>query len=291
MKTREHRLKRGIVLARDLPIAEDEDEWDQILYEDFGLHLRDLSEIPWQYEAKQAFDENHESQVEAIQKRARVSAKMYVIVKRERGLAKQEKIRIRDEKHKARKARRLARKGFTESEIQEKLYSQTEKSVMRDAPITAREVPKQGQEEAPETYKEEEWRRRTHKYKTPEELKRLYEASLQPRTDEERARIKEARAKRKEEEAERKAQKVMRKQEKAALSEQGANKEAGESKKKRLGVDKQEDLNEKALFLKPPIHPTARRMGIQPQQEVTQLLEEPQEVSGRSRITYIMGSG
>lgn len=268
VKTREHRIKRGIVLAHELPIAEDEDEWDQILHEQIGLHLRDPSERRWKYEAKKAFEENYKSQVEAIQKRARVSAEMYDIVERERALAKEEKLKIRDEKHKARKARRLARKGLTESEIQEKLYPPSGNSVLRDAPLTAKELPKQGQGEVSPSYKEEEWRRRTHKYKTPEELKQLYEASLQPRTDEEMAMIKEARAKRKEDNAERKAQKVKRKHEKAALLEQGVNKGARKSKKKRMDVDKREDLNEKALFLKPPIHPAATRLGIQPQREV-----------------------
>lgn len=275
------------MLADELPIAEDEDEWDLILQEQTGLHLTDPSESRWQDETQQASYENHKSQVEAIQKRARISAEMYSIVQRERALANEEILRIRDGKHKARKARRLARKGLTESEIQKKLYPPNWNSVVRDAQIVAHEMPKQGQGEAPQTYKEQEWRQGRNKYHTPEELKRLYEASLHPRTDEEIARIKEARVKRKEEKAERKARKVKREQERAALSEQRVNREAGNSKNKPWGVDIQEYLNEKAPFLKPPIHPAAKRMAIRPQQEVPQLLK----VNDRSRIRHNKGSG
>ena len=266
VKTRERRIRREATLACEIPITEDEDQWDQLLLEQFGPHLQDPSTKGWQHEVKQAYDENRQSQNKAIQKRADVSAKMYAIVEQERALAKEERRKIETEKRRARYVRRQAKKGLTEPEIQEESHLQTEKSVTHDAPFTAKEVPKQGQGETRQPFNEEEWRKRTHKYKTPEELKQLYEASLQPRTDEEIAKIKEARAKRKEEEAERRAQKLKRKQEKAALSELEVNKWAGDSTNKRLGADEQEDLNEDAPLLKPSVHPGARRMGKQPQE-------------------------
>lgn len=237
VETRERRLTREETLSKEAPIAEDEDEWDQILNQRFGLDSRDSLEQPWKHEVKQAFDENHKLQVAAIQKRADIAAKMYAIAEQEKVLAKEEKLRIRDEKHKARKARRLARRGWTESEIHAKLYPQIRETVTRDAPISTEEMPRPDQGEVRQSSTEQEWRKRGNKYKTSEELKQLYEASLRPKTDEEKANIKEARAKRKEEESNRKAQKLKRKQENIALWEQRLDNEAEGSTNKRLRAD------------------------------------------------------
>lgn len=208
VKTREHRLTGADRLTREIPIAEDEDEWDQILCEHFGLDYEEPQEDPWQREVKQAFDENHRVQIAAINKRADISAKMYAIVEQEKALAEKEKLRIRDEKHKARKARRLARRGLSELMIHEKLYPQDEK-----------------------------WRKRGDKYHTSDELRRLYEASLRPKTDEERAKIKEARVIRKEEEAIRRAKKMKRKQE-AIARQQKLNNQAEHSTNERLNSER-----------------------------------------------------
>ena len=283
IKTRQKRIDKAEKLASELPFAEDEDEWDHILYENFRLGSEDPSEEPWQREVELAIKNLNEVRNEAVQRRVDISAEMYAIVEQEKALAEAEKMRIRDEKHKVRKARRLARRGWTESEIQEKLYPQTEKPVASDAKITTEDVPKHGQEEVQRPYREHEWRIRSDKYKTPEELKQIYEASLRPKTDEEIAKIKEQRAIRKNERAERKAQKLKRKQEIAASSEQRVNQEAAGSTKKRLGANILGDLNGKPLSLKPPeppVFPGARRIVLQPQPDVSALSEEPQEPSG-----------
>ena len=111
----------GERLAKELPFAQDEEEWDHILYELAGVDSRNLLEPRWHHEVKQAIDDNHQLQVRAIQKRADVSAKMYAIVEKEKALAQEEKLRIRDEKHKAYKARRLVRKGLGDSDIQKEV--------------------------------------------------------------------------------------------------------------------------------------------------------------------------
>ena len=256
VNTRESRILTAGRLVSELPIAEDEDQWDEILHEHFGLPL----EEPWDREIKRAFDKNQKKQTEAIHKRVDINAKLYAIVGQEKALAKEEKLRRRDEKHKASKARRLARRGLTESEIQEKLYPQGEKTATRDVPTTTEQVSKQGQGEV----REREWRKRGNKYNTSDELKQLYEASFRPKTDEEIAQIKEARIRRKEEKAERKAQKLTRVKENATLREQKVNKDAKVSTKKGVGVDKREDLGREAPSLEPPTNlgelPRANRL-------------------------------
>ena len=250
--------------------------WDHILYEHFRLGPGDPLEEPWQREVELAIENLNDMRNEAIQRRADIAAEMYAIVEQEKALAGAEKLSIRDAKHKARKARRLARRGLTESEIQEKLYPQTEKPVTSDAKITTEQVPKQGQEEVRRPYREQERRKRSDNYKTPEELKQIYEASLRPRTDEVIAKIKEARVIRKNEKAEWKAEKLKRKQEVTAFWEQRVNREAADSTIIRLGANERGDLDEKAPSLKPPVFPGARRIVLQPQPDVSPLLEEPQ---------------
>lgn len=199
--TREARIMVAERLTDELWIAENEDQWDQILNEQSGLAYRGPQEDSWHREVKRAIDKNHKSQVEAIQKRADVAAEMYAIVEKEKVLAEEEKLRIRDGKHKARKARRLARKQLTEPEVQETLYPQTEKNVKQEAPSETEGVPKQGQEDARQL--NTEWRERGDKYRTSEEQRRLDEASLY---DEEIAKIEEAIARSKEEKAEKEAE-------------------------------------------------------------------------------------
>ncbi len=194
-------------------------------------------------------------QVEIIQKRADVSAKMYAIVEQEKALAEKEKLRIRDEKHKARKARRLARRGLTDSEIQEKLCPQIKQTITQDRPAETNEEGKRGQEEAGQPKMEHQWRKRGDKYKTSEELRLLYEASLRPKTDEEIAKIKEARAKRKEEESLRKAEKKKRQEENAAFWEQKLKSQAKNSTNERLGSERSKHLDKNAVSLKPPVLP------------------------------------
>lgn len=134
VNARERRLTLGQRLAGELSIAEDEEEWDHILHDHFGLNYVDPEEQSWEREVKQALEKSHKLHVKAIQKKADISANMYAILEQEKALAEEEKLRIRDEKHKARKARRLARRGLTEPEIQKKLYPQIEETITRDPP-------------------------------------------------------------------------------------------------------------------------------------------------------------
>ena len=325
IKTRNLRILSGERLAKELPFAQDEEEWDHILYELAGVDSRNLLEPRWHHEVKQAIDDNHRLQVGAIQKRADVSAKMYAIVEKEKALAQEEKLRIRDEKRGAYKARRLVRKGLGDSDIQKGLDSQMEKTVVLDAPTMTedvlnqdqqevrplcrkvillkkaapeKEVLKQGRQEDQSLYTEKKIRKRSDNFKTPDELKQLYEASLRPKTDEEIAKIKDARARRKEEESERKAQKLKRKQEaahmnrqeaahmnkqEAAHMEQKVNEEVEDPTTERVGPKEVEGLDEALLFSKPPVDPVARRMDTQLQPEVSPLLEEPRRESSASQ--------
>ena len=311
VKTRNHRILTGERLANELLFAQDEEAWDHILYELAGLDSRNLLEPRWLHEVKQAIDDNRQLRIRAIQKRADVSAKMHAIVEEETALAQEQKLRIRNKKHKAYKARRLATKGLGDSKIQKGLDSQMEETVILDAPTMteavldqdqqevrppyreevtlkkltpAKEVSNRGQQEDRPPYTEEGMRKRSDMFNTPDELKQLYEGSLRPKTDEEIAKIEDARARRKEE-SERKAQKLKQKQEKTAYMEQRVNEEVEGPTNKQGGPQEAEGLDEALGFLKPPVDLAARRMDTQLQPEVLPLQEEPRrEWSARRRV-------
>lgn len=351
VKTRNDRILNGERLDNELQYALDEDEWDRILYELAGLDSTNLSEPHWHREVKQAIDDNHKLQTGAIQRRAGISAKMHAIVEKEQALAQVEKLRARDEKHKAYKARRLARKGLSDAEIQKRLDSHTEKTVIVEAPTmtedvlnqdqqevrqpyredvthvkptTAQEALNGGQQEDRSPYKEEvtlnkltttkgvsneaqhevrppyreevtlnkvttteevlnqgrhtedEMRKRSDNFSPPDELKQLYEASLEPETDEEKAKVENARAGRKEEGSERKAQE-------AVHMEQKLNEEPEGPLNKRVGLKEPAGLDEALSYLKPPVDPVARQMDIALQPEVLPLLEEPRREWSKQR--------
>ena len=342
VRTRNHRILDGARLDNELPFAQDEEEWDRILYELAGLDSTNLLEPRWHHEVKQAIHDNHQRQVGAIQKRADLSAQLQAIVEKEKVLAQEEKLRTRDEKHKAYKARRLARKGLGDSEIQKGLDSQMEKAVIdaltmiedvrnqdqqevrppyreevtQDKPITAKKVLDQGQQEArppsrgevnePITteevlnqvlqedrapFRERIMRRGSANFKTSDELKQLYEASLRPKTDEEIAEIKDARARRKEEKSKRKTQKLKQKQEENAYMEQRVNEEVEGPTNKRVGLEEPEGFDEALGFLKPTVDPVARRTDIELQPEVLPPPEEPQRVWSAPRRVVDRSTG
>ena len=216
VKLREHRLEREARLSREIPFAKDEDEWDQILYEYSGVKQGSLEDPPWRREVRRAFDTNHKQQVAAIQKRTDLSAKLFAIVEQEKALAQEEKIRSRSVKNKARKARQLARRGWTESEIQEKLYPQTEEESSGDAPASTEKVPEPSEGEVQPPNPRNQQRQKKGNHTMTEKLRRLYETTIRPRTEKETAWMKEAKVRRKEEKAEKKAQKEKRKEENAA---------------------------------------------------------------------------
>ena len=211
VETRERRLTLAERLTSEALVAEDEDEWDDILHQHFGLHH--AGEEPWQREVKRASDNVHRLQAEAIQKRVNLSAKMFAIVEQEKALAEEEKLRLRDEKQKSRKGRQLAKSGLTEQEVQERPYSENQEHYTQDGSVEKQEVPQQDQEEIRQPSTQVEEREEGDKHFTTDESRQLREASGRPKTEEERAMIKEARAMRKEEKAAKKAEKIKRKQE------------------------------------------------------------------------------
>ena len=132
VKARERRITIGQRLASEIPIAEDEEKWDQILQEQFDLNYVDPQEQSWDREVGRALGRNQKMHMEAVKQNTDTSAKMYAILEQEKVLAAEENLKIRDEKHKARKARRLARRGLAELEIQGKLRPQIEETITRD---------------------------------------------------------------------------------------------------------------------------------------------------------------
>jgi hypothetical protein len=108
VNTREARILLSNKLDAEVPVARDEDTWDSVLSQSFGLHPDNGEEL-WASEINRALHHLHEEQDAAIRKRKAIAERMHEIVEKERALAEEEKVAIRDEKHKARKARRLIR--------------------------------------------------------------------------------------------------------------------------------------------------------------------------------------
>ena len=250
VNTRERRLALAGRLASETLVAEDEDEWDNILQQHFGLDH--AGEEPWQREVKLASDKVHQMQIDAIQKRVNLSAKMFAIVEQEKALAEEEKLKLRDEKHKTRKASQLARRALTEIEVQERPCSQEQDHSTQHKPVEIQVVPQEGQEEVPQPGTQVEGRKGGHKHFTPDESRLLYEASGRPKTDEERAMIKEARAMRKEEKAAKKAEKLKKKQNTIGASKEKLSSLDKYSTNRQLSSEGQEDLDAKASSLGDP---------------------------------------
>ena len=285
VKTRERRLAVAERLTGEILVAEDEDEWDKILHQHFGLDH--AGEQPWKREVKRASDKVDQMQAEALQKRINLSAKMFAIVEQEKALAEEEKLRLRDEKHKTRKVRQLARTGLTEKEIQERLDSQKQEHSTQREPVEIQEVP-QRQEEIRQPSTQIEWRKGGNRHLTPDESRQFREASGRLKTVEERAMIKEARAIRKEEEAAKKAEKIERKQTAIRASEKPSSL-AEHSTNRQLSSEGQEDLDAKASSLGHPTPRVDETIGHSSTQlpEVPPLLEELEKA--RSAIPHRFG--
>ena len=253
VNTRERRLALAERLTSEALVAEDEDEWDKILHQHFGLDH--AGEQPWQREVKLASDKVHQMQAEAIQKRVNLSAKMFAIVEQEKVLAEEEELKLKDEKHKTREPRQLARRGLTAKEIQERPFSQEQDQSTQHKLVEIQEVPQQDQEEVRQPSTQGEGRKVGNKHFTPDESRQLHEASGQPKTDEERAMIKEARAMRKEEKAAKKAEKIERKQEAIGASMEKLGGPAKHSTNRQLSSEGQDDLGAKTSSLR---HPSPR---------------------------------
>lgn len=279
VKTRERRLAVAGRLTGEILVAEDEDEWDKILHQHFGLDH--AGEQPWEREVKRASDKVHQMQAEALQKRSNLAAKMFAIVEQEKALAEEEKLRLRDEKHKTREARQLARRGLTEKEIQERLDSQKQDHSTQREPVEIQEVP-QRQEEIRQPSTQTEWRKGGNGHFTPDESRQFREASGRLKTVEERAMIKEARAIRKEEEPAKKAEKIRRKQQAIGASKEKPSDLAEHPTNRQLSSEGQEDLDAKASSLGRPNPQVDGTIGHSSTQlpELPPLLEELEKASG-----------
>lgn len=207
---RERRITLADQLDQQLSMAMDEDEWDKILFDQFGLEDDD----PWSYELRIAIKENGTLQAAATQKRTHLAARMHLIVQREEALATEEKLRIRDEKHKLRKANRLSRRV-------QAMPVAGEGTTLDGGECLSKGV--KSREEDPEEANPSETVaegivpefvvRDKEKFQTKEEIAGIQAANAVSRTGDEIASIKAARARRKEEVAKGKAEKVKRKRE------------------------------------------------------------------------------
>ena len=193
IETRERRIALSVKLAEQVPIAQKEDEWDDILYNEFGLK-NDGYERAWSHEIRKACIENHRLQVIAIQRRSDIAARLHSIAEKEKGLAAEEKRTRQNEKHKRVKIRRLARRGQT--------IPVAEQSTIMGA---IKDLPNENITEMSVHDKE--------KFKTWEEIEKIKVDYAIFRTEEEVADIKAARVRRKEEKAKKKAEKATRKAE------------------------------------------------------------------------------
>ena len=287
VNTRERRLTLAERLTSEALVAEDEDEWDNILHQHFGLDH--AGEEPWQREVKRASDHVHRLQVEAIQKRVNLSAKMSAIVEQEKALVEEEKLRLGDEKHKMIKTRPLASSGLTEKENQEGVYSLKKDHSTQYEPVEIQEVPQQGQEEIRQPSTQVEGRKGGNKHFKPDEPRQLHEASGRPRTDKEKAMIKEARALRKEEKAAKKAEKIKRKQEALEASKEKLSGPAKHSTNRQMSSEGQEDLDARASSLG-HLHPSVdgtTGYSKSPLPKLPPLLEKTGKASGA--VPHISG--
>lgn len=208
--TRERRISLAKRLEEQLPLAMHEDEWDKILFDHFGLKESHL----WTSELRLAINQNASLQAAAVQKRTDLAARMHAIVEQEKALALEEKLRLRDEKHKQRKARRLARrkdavpaaeqdKALQSADLMVKAIEPAEKVLQEMKPMVT--VP---DETMPEVVVGD-----TKKIQTREGLEMVRAGHILPRSEEEFEGIRAARARRKEDRAKAKANKMKRKAE------------------------------------------------------------------------------
>lgn len=188
---REARLLMEQELLKQLPVAQQEDIWDNILRRKCRLTEESQGEA-WTTELRSGMDEIARKQIVAHKKRADIAAKMQAIVEREEALAIEEQRIIQAEKRKQRKIRRLASTGET---LQVGKQQELTKSV-------------ESESQNPES---ETTVRDREKFKTKEDIERIRAVNTAARTEEEVADIKAARKKRKEDKSQQKAVQINRK--------------------------------------------------------------------------------
>ena len=181
------------MLTNQLSMAEGEDVWDDIILEEFGLE-GDQTETSWTAEIEDSLQQNHQSQVRAIKKRAEIATRMHAIVEQEKALAAEEQQSIWRAKRRRIEIRRLARKGISTGTTEQ---DQTLSAIKQDSDEAIHGL----------TIREEE------KSKTKGEIDTIKAKNGVLRTNAEVAKIKAARVKRKEEKSRLKEEKVKRRAE------------------------------------------------------------------------------
>ena len=106
VKTRERRIAHTEELNEQKAIAQAEDRWDSLLFNEFRLKDEEMS---WSHEIQTALGEIQNLQTKAMVRRIDISARMHEIVKQERELAMEEKRRMLDERRQRFRIRRESR--------------------------------------------------------------------------------------------------------------------------------------------------------------------------------------
>jgi len=208
--TRERRITLANQLDEQLPMAMDEDEWDKILFDQFGLE----DDLSWSHELRLAIEKNGTLQTAATQKRIDLAARVHSIVQQEKALANEEALRIRDEKHKRRKTNRLARRGQAMPVAEHDMTLDSTESASQEVDPHDKDSEKKNPGETvagkiiPDSIVRDKER-----FQTKEEIAGIRAANAMTRTEDEIASIKAARARRKEAAAKEKAGKVKRRAE------------------------------------------------------------------------------
>ncbi|KAL8859466.1 MAG: hypothetical protein Q9178_004144 [Gyalolechia marmorata] len=112
---REKRIARTQRLENQLPLAEDEDRWDDILKKTNGISCNDNGST-WASATREALLHVKMVHKDNIIKRMHTAQRMFEIMERERILAEQEKIIRRDQRHQAYKARRKLKEATLSAE-------------------------------------------------------------------------------------------------------------------------------------------------------------------------------
>lgn len=88
-----------------MPLAEDEDRWDDIVRETNGISSNDNG-TTWAWATREALSHVRRVHKDNTMKRMHIARRMFDIMDGERKLAEQEKLMRRDQRHQAYKARR-----------------------------------------------------------------------------------------------------------------------------------------------------------------------------------------
>ncbi len=102
---REKRIARTQRLEKLLPLAEDEDRWDDIVRKIHGISSKDDG-TTWAWATEEALMHVRRVHKDNTMRRMHIAQRMFDIMDGERKLAEREKLERRDRRHQAYKARR-----------------------------------------------------------------------------------------------------------------------------------------------------------------------------------------